>query len=235
MKILYKYCLIIASVFLLSACDKDTEGLSRITYYCELDLKGDAIELVALGGTYTEQGYVASENGEDVSAKVVVSGTVNTQAAGLYNLRYSVNNVDGYPQTTVRQVIVYDTTPSEISSGFYYVATSSSRSSLGGAAGAPAAEFSSEPELLIFQSAPGRFFISDLFGGYYNIGRGYGAAYAISGTIAFDGTDFSLISSNATPWGDKHDAVRGTYDAGSETLILQVDYATYTFHLNIVK
>lgn len=235
MKILYKYSLIIASLFFLLSCDKDTEDISRITYYCELDLKGGTVEFVSLGGTYTEQGWIASENDEDITDKVAVSGTVNPQVAGLYRLVYSVNNSDGYPTSVERKVIVYDTTPSVIETGFYHVDASSSRSGLGGAAGSPATEFKTEPPITIYQTAPGKFYISDLFGGYYSIGRGYGAAYDISGIVAFDGTNFSLVSSNATPWGDKHSAVKGTYNAETKTLELQVDYSSFTFHLNIVQ
>ncbi|EGK00671.1 MULTISPECIES: BT_2262 family domain-containing protein [Dysgonomonas] len=235
MKILYKYSLIIASLFFLLSCDKDTEDISRITYYCELDLKGGTVEFVSLGGTYTEQGWIASENDEDITDKVAVSGTVNPQVAGLYRLVYSVNNSDGYPTSVERKVIVYDTTPSVIETGFYHVDASSSRSGLGGAAGSPATEFKTEPPITIYQTAPGKFYISDLFGGYYSIGRGYGAAYDISGIVAFDGTNFSLVSSNVTPWKDKHTAVRGTYNAEAKTLELQVDYSSFTFHLNIVQ
>ncbi|MFC4674574.1 BT_2262 family domain-containing protein [Dysgonomonas termitidis] len=235
MKLLYKYSLIIASAFLLFSCDKETEDISKITYYCELDLKGDAVEFVSLGGAYTESGWVATENGEDITDKVAVSGAVNPQTPGVYNLVYSVNNSDGYPTSAVRKVIVYDTTPSVIATGLYHVDASSSRSALGGAAGSPATEFKTEPPITIYQTAPGKFYISDLFGGYYSIGRGYGAAYDISGIVAFDGTDFSLVSSNVTPWKDKHTAVRGTYNEETKTLVLQVDYSSFTFHLNIVE
>lgn len=235
MKLLYKYSLIIASVFFLFSCDKETEDISRITYYCKLDLKGGAVEFVSLGGTYTEQGWVATENNEDVADKVTVTGTVNAQVAGIYPLVYSVNNSDGYPTSVERKVIVYDTTPSVIATGFYHVDASSSRSALGAAAGTPATEFATEPPITIYQTAPGKFYISDLFGGYYSIGRGYGVRYDISGIVSFDGTNFSLVSSNATPWGDKHSAVKGTYNAETKTLKLQVDYATFTFHLNIVE
>lgn len=235
MKILYKYSLIIASLFFLLSCDKDTEDISRITYYCDLDLKGGAVEFVSLGGVYTEPGWVASENGEDITDRVTVVGTVDAKTAGLYPLVYSANNSDGYPTSVERRVIVYDTTPSVIETGFYHVDASSSRSGLGGVAGSPATEFKTEPPITIYQTAPGKFYISDLFGGYYSIGRGYGAAYDISGIVAFDGTNFSLVSSNVTPWKDKHTAVRGTYNAETKTLELQVDYSSFTFHLNIVQ
>jgi hypothetical protein len=123
MKLLYKYSLIIASLFFLLSCDKETEDISRITYYCELDLKGGAVEFVSLGGTYAESGWVATEDGKDVSDKVTVLGKdkINTQVAGLYRLDYSVNNSDGYPTSVSRNVAVVAALPTTDLSGEYQI------------------------------------------------------------------------------------------------------------------
>lgn len=234
MKVLYKYCLIIASVFLFFSCEKETEDISRITYFCDLELLGSSEVVLAKGTAFVDPGYKATEGDNDVTDQVTVS-SLDVNTPGSYTLTYSVKNKDGFAKTATRKVYVYDNTPTPIEPGSYHVDASSSRSALGGTAGSPATEFKKEPAMAVFQIAPGQFFISDLFGGYYDIGRGYGIAYAVSGVLGFDGTNFSLKSSNATPWGDKHSAVRGTYAAETKTLVLEVDYATFTFHLNIVK
>jgi len=200
-----------------------------------MELKGSSVEAVPLAGTFTDPGCIATENDEDISDRINVSGTVDTQKPGVYSINYSVNNSDGFPSIIERKVVVYDPTPSPIESGGYYVASSSTRSSKGGEAGAPVAEYKSQPPMVIYQSSPGRFYISDLFGGYYSIGRGYGSRYDTAGIIAYDGTNFSLVSANNTPWGDTFSSVTGTYDEGVKTLVLQGDYSSFTFHLNIVK
>ena len=239
MKVLYKYCLIIASVFLLAACDKETEGLSRITYFCELDLKGDAMEFAPLGGTFTEPGWVASENGEDVTDRVTITGTVNTNVAGLYRLVYSVDNTDGFPKTAVRQVVVYDVTPSDLKTGFYEISSLSNRTSFGsGPGGAGSAEFKTSPTILIYQTSPGKFYISDFIGGYYEVGRGYGPTYAMVGSFQLNSDNtLKLISSKIAGWGDGlDDLVNGVLDAENQTLTYTAQYAeSYDFNIIATK
>ena len=57
-------------------------------------MKGDDFVKLSLGETYTEPGYEATENGEDISEKVKVTGSVDSSTPGFYNLVYSVANVD---------------------------------------------------------------------------------------------------------------------------------------------
>jgi hypothetical protein len=237
MKNILKYgtMLVSAAILLASCSEKETEDISRITYYCDLELQGPSEMLLAKGSPFTDPGYKATEGDEDVTSAVTVS-TFDVNTPGAYTVVYSVKNQDGFAKTATRRVFVYDNTPTAIESGTYHVAVSSSRTAKGASAGAPATEFSTEPKLVIFQKAPGEFYISDLFGGYYNIGRGYGSGYAIAGILNFDGTNFSRKSSDNTPWGDTFDDVRGTYSASTKTLSLEVDYtANYTFHLTVVK
>lgn len=226
---LHKYCLALLSPFLLLSCEKDTEGVSRTTYYCELELKGATTLFVGVGETYEEPGYAATENDKDVSSTVVVTGAVNTAKAGPYTLTYTAYNQDGFPKTAQREVFVYDKTPSAIESGYYYVSKSSNRN------GGPSSEYASEPDLTIYQVEPGVFYISDLFGGYYNVGRGYGTAYTAPGTLSFDGATLSYIDSENTPWGDTFSGATGTYDAATKTLTLTTSYSIYTFNLKIIK
>ncbi|MDR3367476.1 MAG: DUF5012 domain-containing protein [Prevotellaceae bacterium] len=226
---LYKYCLLLLPTFALFGCEKETEGVSKTTYYCELELKGDAAMFVGIGDTYEEPGYTATENEQDASDAVVVSGTVNTAESGIYTLTYTAYNQDGFPKVAQREVFVYDKTTSTLESGYYYVSSSSNRN------GSSSPEYASEPVLAIYQTSPGVFYVSDLFGGYYHVGRGYGDAYATSGTIKLDGTSLSLISSENTPWEDTFASASGTYDASTKTLTLAVGYASYIFNLTIVK
>ncbi len=227
----YKYYLLLLLVTMVFfSCEKETEDVSRITYYCDVELEGDPIVLIALGTDYVEPGYTASEGDEDVTESVTVSGEVNTSQTGQYTLSYTAVNSDGFPKTITRTVIVYDPTPSPIESGFYHVSPQSTR------VPGPSTEFESSPAETIYQSTPGVFYISDLFGGYYSVGRGYGPAYATGGYVAYDGTNFSLVESEITPWGNKFSSVSGTYDQGTKTLFLAVVWESgYTFNLIIIK
>ena len=226
MKILYKYSLLIASVFFLFSCTKETEGVSRITYYCDLELKGNPTEFVSLGGSYNEPGWVASENGDDVSDKVVVSGAVNPQVAGLYRLVYSVNNSDGFPKTASRQVVVYDTTPSAMPSGFYTVSPNSNRNGT--------TMYGKAFTILIYQTAPGKFFVSDFFGGYYDQRAGYGSAYAMVGNMELSSNNvMKLINSKVAGWGDSLDGlIDGSFDPATKTAKWTAQYVgTYNFNV----
>jgi hypothetical protein len=227
MNTVYKYFIIIA-VLLFAACDKETEGLSTTTIPCELTLDGSAITLVEVNSQYAEPGYEAVEDSADVTGAVVVSGTLNTNAIGRYTLRYTVKNKDGVPTIAKRTVIVFD--PSS-PTGFYKVSSESYRDN------PPSQEYASEPTVLIYQEESGAYFVSDLFGGYYSVGRGYGEAYETGGTVKIGKTGaVSLVSSRRTPWGDEFSKVEGTYDSSALTFELDIDWeAGYTFHLKFVK
>jgi hypothetical protein len=236
---IYKYCLIIFSVIFFFACEKETEGISRITYYVDLELKGNSTEFVNLGGTYIEPGWTAIEEGSDVSENVTVSGTVDTSKPGLYTLNYLVYNADGFPKTAQRQVVVSDPTPSPLESGFYKVSKLSNRTSLGSGPGsAGSKEYASEPLILIYQVSPAKFYISDFIGGYYEVGRGYGPAYALKGHFTLN-PDNTLTANDSflAGWGDSlDDLINATYDPATKTLTYTAQYAgAYDFNIIATK
>ena len=71
----------------------------------ELVLKGDTDISIVVGGSYSEPGYTASDNYDgDITAKVTVSGKVDTNVTGTYTLEYSVT--DSYNNTTTVKRIV---------------------------------------------------------------------------------------------------------------------------------
>jgi hypothetical protein len=230
MKILYKYGLLILSVFFFFACEKETEGLSRVTYYCDLELKGNSVEFAALGGTYNEPGWEAYENGEDVSGAVVVTGTVNTGVAGLYKLTYSVNNTDGFPKIATREVVVYDVSPSPMASGFYTVSRNSNRNGV--------TLYGRDFTILIYQVRAGVFYVSDLFGGYYDQRAAYGSSYAMTGHITLaNNNTITLNDSHVDGWGDSLDGMtKGVYDPATKTVSWTARYAgAYDFNVIAVK
>lgn len=73
----------------------------------EIKLNGGNEIYILLGGKYEEAGYVVSDNYDnDLNDKVVVSGTVDTNTEGTYELVYSVSDTSGNKSEVKRTVIV---------------------------------------------------------------------------------------------------------------------------------
>lgn len=104
--------LFLVSIIFLAGCEKtetfnntDTQvGHSRVTFFVDLQLKGNAIMSIVSGSAFTDPGVIAKENGQDVP--VTTSGTVNTSQAGSYTINYSATNKDGFTKSVSRQVFV---------------------------------------------------------------------------------------------------------------------------------
>lgn len=75
-----------------------------------LHLVGGNDVVVQAGHTYVDPGIRAADSVDgDLSDTVVVSGTVNTNALGVYTLVYTVSNTVGLVATASRRVTVADT------------------------------------------------------------------------------------------------------------------------------
>lgn len=88
----------------LSSCNKDSEGVSTITTYPTVELKGDVASTILVNGTYTESGVIALEGAKDISSSVKIEGTVNTTKAGVYTIKYTATNKDGFTASARRYV-----------------------------------------------------------------------------------------------------------------------------------
>lgn len=78
-----------------------------------ITLLGMQIENIEQGDTYTDSGAAASDALDgDISANIVVSGSVNTAVLGTYVLSYDVSDASGNAATSLsRTVVVEDTNP----------------------------------------------------------------------------------------------------------------------------
>lgn len=95
------------------ACDNvDTDNVSKVTNYPTMTLNGERTYILNQGDTYTELGAEATEGTEEIP--VTITGTVNTSIPNVYILKYSSVNVDGFPVTLNRAVVVLSTAPSAI-------------------------------------------------------------------------------------------------------------------------
>lgn len=112
-----KYGLLLISVLFFFACEKETEGISRITEYANFEMQGEDFIFVLANSTFKDPGVTASE-GETV-LPVDIKGTVNTSVPGVYNLEYSAKNSDGFAASVQRSVAVVAALPTKDLSGKY--------------------------------------------------------------------------------------------------------------------
>lgn len=74
-----------------------------------LTLMGETSMILPLGEVYTEAGYSATDNVDgDITAQVVVSGTVDTSKPGTYRITYTVTDSSKNTTTRTRNIFVYD-------------------------------------------------------------------------------------------------------------------------------
>src|SRR5690606_9668714 len=98
-----------------------------ITIYPVREVLGEPVVIVNKGEAYEDPGAYAELDGEDISGDVVVQSNVNTNEAGIYSVKYTVTNADGFAVNGSRTVYVADPTPSPIASGVKTVQAGSSR------------------------------------------------------------------------------------------------------------
>lgn len=225
--ILYTMLFALVALVMTSCGDKKSEGLSRITYYPSIQLKGDPYLVWEKGVAYEEPGYVSELNGEDVSSQVIVSGAVDVNKSGIYTLTYTtIKNEDGFDASASRTVVVLDT--SSAIEGFYLNQATSNRNGTA---------YGKDFQVLVIDNGDGTISVDDLLGGWYAQRAGYGAKYAMSGILglAEDGT-LTLIDSYVPGWGDGLDTFEGKFDAATSTINFVCVYAgSLTFTETWVK
>lgn len=109
MKKIFYFILAIATV---SCSDTTTDDVSRVTNYPVITLNGESLMILNQGDTYTEEGGTALEGETEID--LAIKGTVNTSVPNVYKIIYSAINVDGFPASKTRTVVVLSTTPSAI-------------------------------------------------------------------------------------------------------------------------
>lgn len=168
------------SVLMLVSCDllprpdaeKDSYGLTGMTYYADIQLNGDNPYVVSLGEPFVDPGYTATLQGKDVTSQVIVNSNVNTETFGVYSVTYNVVNPDGFTYLVVRDVYVLN--PGHIDN--LYV----SNCRMGN-------NNFKNITIVINKVREGVYEIEDLCGGYYFAGRypGYEPTYNFHATTRF--------------------------------------------------
>jgi hypothetical protein len=107
-----------------SSCQKEPSfnypdgktGISKITVYPILTLKGEKVMVLAKGTAFADPGVTALEGTNPLTP--VVTGAVDVNTAGVYTVTYTATNKDGFPATASRTVAVYDTQADAIANDF---------------------------------------------------------------------------------------------------------------------
>lgn len=230
-KIIYIMMALVASVALAGCTDDSTDNETWVVYYPSLVLVGDATVYLDKGSDYVEPGYTATNEGQDVSDQVVVSGSVDGTTSGIYTITYSISNSDGYSASTSRTVIVLD--PNDEVEGIYLTDPSSYRLYSGAQV-----VYGGSYQILIINYGS-YYYVDDLLGGWYRDRAGYGDNYAMQGYISVN-EDYSieLLDSYVSGWGDSAEFMSdGTFDPSSGTLSWMIEYTTYPmdFYVTMYK
>ncbi len=234
MRILYIYGLIITSVLFFFSCEKETEGLSRLTYYVEFDIKGDNPMIVQVGDPYIDEGATASLLGKDVTSDITVKSDVDYENMGLYTVEYtSPPNADGLISRAVRDVIVCNPSVTTNLDGKYIGQDGTKRTTISTGVVIDYPGYHSTITYL----APGFFQIDDFFAGYYaeRVYPQYGyTVMGMSGYFALnEDNTITLISSYIDAWGDGLNKLENAkYDPATETITWDAYYAgSMIFHV----
>ena len=208
-----KYTIILiasALAVLTVSCKKESAGVTRITYYPTITLQGDDPAIIKVGDAFTDPGFTAVMNGEDISSDVTVTSLIDNTTPGVYSVKYSTTNSDGIVASASRSVYVIN--PGNISNLYY----GHSRNASG------TRNYPGCPTLVLATSTPDVYFVDDLLAGYYYYGiyPGYEPTYDFhwEGYIKIN-TDnsISLVSSGDWLWYDPADTVVGSYDPANGT------------------
>lgn len=202
MKQSIKWLIVLFAVVLIS-CNKydphDTDrrvGISTITHYVVLTLKGDPFQSVVQNGSFTDSGATAFENGTAVAYSV--SGSIDFTSLGIYTLTYSAVNKDGYTSSITRKVAVIpgpELPGVDLSGSYNNVGAASLTAS-------------------IKKLAPGVYFTSNCWGG---------ASEAVIPAyfLCSDGVNITVFYQNYSIYGNLDGA--GTFDAGLITWTITLE------------
>lgn len=230
-KLVYFIVALLAMISFASCSSDDSEGLTRITYYPTITLNGSSTISIDKGSTWVDPGYTSTLNGTDETSKVTISGSVNTSKSGVYTLIYTtMANSDGYNATATRTVIVLN--KKDPIEGFWKASADSYRTYNGATA-----TLGSDYEILIINNGDGTYYISDLFGGWYDKRAGYGSNYACIGNVTIADGTVKLVNSSVAGFGDSLVGLTdGTYDAATNTIKYNAEYvSSMHFFMTLTK
>lgn len=194
-----------AAVMGMTSCSKDVEHSdTRVTHFANIELNGDDFMKMQVGETYNEPGYTATEGTEDITAKVVVTGKVDSSKGGFYTLTYTAVNKDNFAASVDRTVMVVN--PQGIASAYF----------------AKTSYFDGAP-ITITDKGNGDYEIDDLMAGYYFYYKypGYEPTYDFHLETVFhlnDDNTLTHVKSGSFYFSSKPTLASGSYDPATGTV-----------------
>jgi Domain of unknown function (DUF5011)/Domain of unknown function (DUF5012) len=237
----YKILTLLVAAVVLGACEKDTEGVSRTTFYPIITLNGEDEVFIEKNEAYTEPGGVALEGDSEIELDVNYSGTyftgaipsINTAVADKYTASYVAINKDGFPGLAARTVYVAGKGDLVNSIEGLYTSTVVRNNASG-------PQYTNMGYVIISKVDEETYAISDGIGGYYDLGRAYGPDYAAVGAtvtannIASD--DFTFGPSfGVGAFGGEAVITSMEVDAAAKTVkfVTEWDGGPYTFVITL--
>lgn len=221
---------LVALTSLTSCGDKESEGLTHITHYPDLQLEGATVMNLQQGDAFVEPGYTATmDDGSDVTSRVVVTTDLDSNTPGVYTVNYTFVNDDNYARSAVRNVCVV--TAGDPYEGYYIVSDDTYRDS--GGSLSPYSGYM----IYVHNNGDGTYSIDDMLGGYYAQYRGNGSAYAAEGIVTIDGSgNITLENSSVAGWGDSLSSLSdGVADSTEGVISFVSEYAGMKFYVTLTK
>lgn len=230
LRIIYLFTALLAFSFW--SCDKEYESHYRITNFPEFEMTGDEVIFNTFGTPFTDPGIKATENGKDIPVTTTVSGdffgasSFDANATDRYLFTYSATNSDGYSASTSR--LVYNIKTGDLVNSIEGLYTSTVVRN-----GASSAQYTNMKYVVIAKASGNTYKLSDAIGGYYDIGRVYGAAYRASGmTITANdiaANNFNFGTAVVPGFGGTATMESMTVNAANKTITFTSKWNVYTF------
>lgn len=231
MKYLYIILFLITGT-LVSCVQDDTNDVSRITNYPIITVSGESEIFLQQGASYTDAGAVATEGDNEIPVTTTISAgnyfgsAFGTDSPDKYTVTYSAVNADGFAGTALKTIWVKPTKGDLVTSieGLYLSNVQR------GPAFAVTAQYTDLKYVFIKKIGTDKYAISDAVGGYYDLGRAYGAAYATSGaTITVNNlatNSFTFTPGPIAPFGITLNMSQMVVDATAKTISFTSTYGT---------
>lgn len=235
LRIIYIFSFLLALAF--SACKKDYEDLYKVTNYPNFQMTGGEVVINPFGTNFTEPGIKATEAGKEIPVTTTVSGdffgatAFDPNVTERYVYTYSAINSDSFPGTTTRYV--YNIKSGDLVNSIEGLYTSTVVRN-----GASSAQYTNMEYVAISKKADNTYVLSDAIGGYYDIGRDYGAAYRAPGmTVTANNiaaNNFTFGTAEVGTFGGVVEMKSMTVDAANKTIKFTSSWdAGYTFEVTL--
>jgi hypothetical protein len=245
MKKLSYIILSVAALALAVSCVKEDHAKGqKVTYYPVFDVTGGTTYAHQVGTPWADPGISATVNGVDITDKLEIDDTVDGSTSGVYTVKYSYTNEDGFSNSLTRTVVVYDlaNASSVDIKGDYPTVTCQTFNAAGSLVRDWNSFLGAFNYKLPIQAGPakGLFYVSDLMAGFYwkFYNGGYGSSYAYRAFILLnaDNTISLLNGEDVDPFGDPifiHAGGATGYDPVSGNVTIDWDYGGASHYVTV--